>query len=533
MPHFSKNLLLIQSGNKDEEHEMTNLREAIRLICASNFSNRTIGRMTGFAHNTISKYRNKLRDSKQAPDAILSLNDRQLSKMFVGYRGCTSEKRMPDWNFIHSKMQARHQTLLQLWEEYCVINPVDAYSYSQFTYYYREHIARIDVSMRQIYYAGEIVFVDYAGRTVPWFDESSGQERRAKIFLGVLGCSSCSFARASASQKLEDWIEAHIKMFEYFGGCPQVVVSDNLKSAVTRPGYIPIINRSYLECIRHYNTAIDPARIKKPKDKAKVEAGVLFIYRWIIAQLCRQKFFSIDEINAAISPLLEKFNNRPFKRLPGSRRSRFEELDKPKLKPLPAEPFEYAEWINAQKVPSDYHVYVKQHAYSVPFQLVGERVEARITHRAVEFFHLNKRVAIHQRNEEPGAFTTNPDHRPPQHRAYASQTAESFFAWAQRIGPSTQKLIAAQFEDKPEYSTLGRKACMQLEKLCRSHGEQRFEAACMRAVEIGSLTLKSVRSILQHHLESPIHDGEPIQPELPLHYHLRGAQYYLEGRVQQ
>ena len=510
---------------------MHNLREAIRLVGTTNFSNRTIGRMTGISHNTVSKYRVRVRDSGRSLDEILSYNDRQLAAIFIGPRGFATDKRMPDWNFIHFRMQARHQTLLELWEEYCLINPADAYSYSQFTHYYREHIAHIDVSMRQIYYAGEIVFVDYAGRTIPWFDEVSGQERRAQIFLGVLGCSNYSFVWASASQKLEDWIEAHVKMFEYFGGCPQVVVSDNLKSAVTRPGSFPIINRSYLECIRHYNTAVDPARIKRPKDKAKVEAGVLFIYRWILVQSSRQKFFSIDEINAAIGPLLEKFNNRPFKRLPGSRRSRFEELDKPQLKPLPADPFEYAEWVSAQKVPSDYHVYVKQHAYSVPFQLVRESVEARITHRTIEFFHLNKRVAIHQRRGEPGAFTTNPDHRPPQHRAYASKTADSFYVWAQRVGPSSQKLIAAQFEDKPEHSTLGQKACMQLEKLCRSYGEQRFEAACGRAVEIGSLTLKSVRSILQHHMEL-IEDELPIQPELPLHYHLRGAQYYHEGRIQ-
>ncbi len=511
---------------------MSNLREVIRLVGTTNFSNRVVGRMTGFAHNTIRKYRQKLCGLEYSLDAILALNDQQLTAMFVSPRGLAADRRMPDWNFIHSQMQARHQTLLQLWEEYCLIDPSDAYSYSQFTYYYRDHIARVDVSMRQVYYAGEIAFVDYAGRTIDWFDEVAQQQRRAQIFVGVMACSNYSFVYASSSQKLEDWIEAHVQMFQYFGGSPQVIVPDNLKSAVTRPGSFPLINRSYLDCIRHYNTAVDPTRVRRPKDKAKVEAGVLFISRWILTQLSRHKYFSVDEINTAILPLLEKFNNRPFKRLPGCRRSRFEELDQPQLKPLPAEPFEYAEWVGAQKVPSDYHVYVKQHAYSVPFQLVGEKVEARITHRAVELFHLNKRVAIHQRNEEPGAFTTNADHRPPQHKAYASQTAENFFAWAQRIGPSTQKMVAAQFEDKPEYSLLGRKACMQLEKLCRSCGELRFEAACARAIEIGSLTVKSVRSILQHHMEL-IDDDLPVQPELPLHYHLRGAQYYQEGRIQQ
>lgn len=507
---------------------MFKLRGVLRLVSTTNFSNRTIGRMTGFSHNTIAKYRQRFKDVGKPADSLLALNDLQLSMQFMLYRGVALEKRMPDWNFIHSQMQARHQTLLQLWEEYCLINPSDAYSYSQFSHHYRKHLSHIDVSMRQVYYAGEIVFVDYAGRTVPWFDETTQQEKIAQIFLGVLGCSNYSFVWASSSQKLEDWIEAHVRMFEYFGGVPQVVVSDNLRSAVTRAGSIPIINRSYMECIRHYDAAIDPARVKKPKDKAKVEGGVLLIYRWILTQLSRQRFFSVDEINAAILPLLEKFNSRAFKRLPGSRRSRFDEMDKPALKPLPTEPFEYAEWVSEQKVPPDYHVYIRQHAYSVPYQLVSEKVEARVTSRMVEIFHLSKRIAVHQRQEEQGGFTTNPDHRPPQHRAYASKTVENFYTWAQRIGPAATSMIVAQFEGKPDHSLIGRKACMQLEKLCRAHGDQRFESACSRAKDIGSLTVKSVRSILQHHLDSDTPE-HPIQPELPLHYHLRGPQYYREG----
>lgn len=532
VPHFSKNLLLMKSSNKNEDTDMSNLREVLRLIGNTNFSNRAIGRITGISHNTVSKYRERLRNGEQSLDNLLERNDLQLATIFSGSRGFTAEKRMPDWNFIHTQMQARHQTLLQLWEEYCLISPDDAYSYSQFTHHYRTHIDRIDLSMRQVYYAGEIVFVDYAGRTVTWYDANKNQECRAQIFVGVMGCSNYSFVWASASQKQEDWIEAHIKMLEHFGGVPQVIVPDNLKSAVTKAGAFPVFNRIYLECMRHYDTAVDPARVRKPRDKAKAESGVLFISRWIITLLSRQKFFSIEEINAAIRPLLDQFNERKFKRLPGCRRSRFQELDKPMLKPLPPTAFEYAEWIGEQKVPPDYHIYVRQHAYSVPYQLVSEKVEARITLRAVEIFHLSKRVAIHPRSDDQGGFTTNPDHRPLQHQAYASQTMDSFYAWAQRIGPSATRMIAAQFEGKPEHSLLGRKACMQLDKLCRAHGEERFESACLRAIEIGSLTVKSMRSILQHHLESTGDDDHPVQPELPLHYHVRGAQYYLEGRIQ-
>lgn len=507
----------------------TYLHEVVRLISTTNFSNRAIARMTHLSHNTVSRYRQKLRDKNISTERLAGLNDKQLAEVVTDVRGADTQKRMPDWHFIYTKMQARHQTLLQLWEDYCLESPHDAYSYSQFTHYYRAYIARIDVSMRQTYYAGELAFVDYAGRTVTWHDLTRGVDCQAQIFLGVLGCSNYSFVWASASQKLEDWIEAHVRMFEFFGGCPQVIVPDNLRAAVTKSGSFPILNRSYLECIRHYGTAVDPARVRRPRDKAKVEACVLFVYRWIIAILVRRKFFSIDEINVAIRELLENFNNRKFKNLPGTRRSRFEELDKPLLKPLPADAFQYAEWVSEQKVPPDYHVHIKQHAYSVPYQLVSEKVEARVTLRTVEILHLNQRVALHQRSNEQGGYTTNPTHRPPQHQAYAAQTMESFYKWAQRIGPSATLVVKAQFEGKPEYSLIGRKACMQLVKLCNAHSEARFESACFRAVEIGSLTVKSVRSILQHHLELPIIQDHPIQPDLPLHYHVRGADYYLPG----
>lgn len=505
------------------------LHEVVRLISTTNFSNRTIGRMTQLSHNTVAKYRQRLRDKGALPEFLSSLNDKQLINIVTESRGIDAQKRRPDLHFIYTQMQARHQTLLQLWEEYCLVSPDDAYSYSQFTYYYRQHTARIDVTMRQVHYAGETIFVDYAGRTVAWYDLDKNIERRAQIFIAVLGCSNYTFVWASPSQKLEDWIDAHVKMYEYFDGSSVIVSPDNLKAAITKAGSFPIFNRTYLECIRHYGAAIDPARVRHPKDKAKVEAGVLFISRWILVVLARRKFFSIDEINAAIKELLEKFNNRKFKRLPGTRRSRFEELDKPLLKPLPAEAFQYAEWVSEQKVPPDYHVHIKQHAYSVPYQLVSEKVEARVTLRTVEILHLNQRVALHQRCDDQGGYTTNPIHRPLQHQAYAAQTMESFYKWAQRIGPAATQVIQAQFEGKPEYSLIGRKACMQLSKLCNAHSEIRFEAACVRAVEIGSLTVKSVRSILQHHLELPALHEHPIQPDLPLHYHVRGSDYYLRG----
>jgi transposase len=533
VPHFTKkSLLILISDNENEEIIMSdiNLREVVRLVTTTNFSNRTIARLTNIAHNSVSKYRKIIADKKLSLEWVAANNDKQLQLLFQSKKQNDSTKRTPDWNLVHKHMQARHQTLIQLWEEYCLSNPADAYCYSQFTHYYREHVEKIDVTMRKTYYGGETLFVDYAGRTIPWYDEVQNITCYAQIFVAVMGCSNHTFVHASKTQNLEDWIDAHIKMFEFFGGSTQVIVPDNLRSAVSKAGSFPIINRSYLECIRHYGGVVDPARVRHPKDKAKVEAGVLFISRWILTILSRRKFFSIDEINIAIRELLEKFNNRKFKRLPGTRRSRFEELDKPLLKRLPDEPFQFAEWVSEQKVPSDYHIYVFQHAYSVPYELVSEKVEARVTLRTVEIFHLSKRVAIHDRSDEKGGFTTNPAHRPANHQFYVSHNLEYFQKWAERIGPASVQIVQAQFKNKPNHSNLAQKACMELEKRCKAYGEDKFESACQRAIDIGSLTVKSVRSILQHRLYTGTNDSPPpIQSELPLHYHIRGSDYYVNG----
>src|SRR5690606_31352500 len=283
-------------------------------------------------------------------------------------------------------------------------------------------------------------------------------------------------------------------------------------------------------CARHYGTVIAPARPGKPKDKAKAEAGVLFVSRWITTALRRRKFFSVDEINEAIVELLQQLNERPFKRLPGCRRSRFEELDKPALKPLPGRPFEFAEWAAEQKVGPDYHVYAKDHAYSVPHYLVGERVEARVAHRVVEIFYRGKRVAAHIRSDKPGLHTTDPNHRPPQHQAYANQTPGRFLQWAQKIGPATVLAVEAQFEGRPDHSMLGRKACSQLQQLYRLYDDpERFEAACQRAATIKSLTVKSIRSILQRRLHEIDADEVPAQTTLPLHDNVRAADDYRQA----
>lgn len=505
------------------------LREILRLLLNTRDSNRHIACLVRVAPNTVRRYRRLLKVNKLEWQTIQVMPNDALEQAFNKTRATDKEKRQPDWAYIRTLMKQKYQTLTQIWEEYRRIEPGSAYSFSQFTYYYRDYASRIDVTMRQTHYAGEKVFVDYAGRTIPWTDCVTGKIQQAQIFIGVLGCSQYTFGYASKSQKLADFLEAHNQMFQFFGGVPKIIVPDNLKSAVTVPGATPQINRSYLELSRHYGCFIEPARVKRPKDKALAEMGVLLFTRWVTVILRRRQFFSVEEINQAIAELLQHLNQRPFKRVPGCRQQHFESLDKPMLQTLPEQPFEYAQWVASQKVPSDYHVYVFQHAYSVPYQYVGAKVEARVTLKTVEIIHNNQRIATHTRSSVIGGHTTHDAHRPRSHRAYARQTMEYFQQWAATIGTNTLAVVDAQFEGKLQHSTSGYRACNQLRLLAQHYGKQRFELACQCAVEIQSLTVKSIRSILQCKLDLKVQDNYPTQAQLPLHHNVRGAKYYQQG----
>lgn len=422
-------------------------------------------------------------------------------------------------------MQYQHVTLQLLWEEYCLSDPDTAYGYSSFSYKYSKYRKKLDVSMRQTHRAGQMTFVDFAGRTVPYKNRKTGEELKAQIFIGALGCSNLTFAYALRSQSIPDWIDAHNQMFKYYGGTTEIIVPDNLKSAVIHAGLEPEFNRTYLEMAKHYGIVIVPARVRKPKDKSKAELAVLIVSRWILARLRKQTFFSIGEINAAISELLKMFNERPFKQLPDNRRIRFEQLDKPLLAPLPDHAFEYAEWSSFQTVRSDYHVRIKDHYYSVPHPLIGQKVEARITQKVIEILHQGKRVASHSRNFEIGGHTTLSQHQTKAHRKYAEQSPEQMIQWAEGIGEACLAVIQFQFSRYP-HALLGIKACSTLKRLAKDYGNERTEIACQRAQAIGSLTVKSVKSILQRGLTELHNDEVPIQTMLPLHFNVRGAEYY-------
>ena len=501
------------------------LREIIRLILNTHYSNREIARLVSSSHTTVSRYRKLIRLLKVKWKELKKFSDSELEALFEDKKPQESSKRMPDYALVHKLMTAKYQTLIQLWTEYREVNPGDAYCYAQFTYYYRRFLEKVDVSMKLHHIAGEECFIDYAGKTIQWAASSTKQKQHAQIFISVLGCSQYIFAHASPSQKLEDWIDSHNKMFLFYGGVPEVLIPDNLKSAVTKAGRFPEINKTYAEMAEHYECFIDPARVRKPQDKALAE-------QWITVVLNRRQFFSIDEINHEIQILLDKLNRRAFRRLPGCRLSRFEELDKPKLKPLPQQPFEHAIWFAPRKVGSDYHMLVEGHAYSVPYTLSGQKVEARMTKKVVELFHEHKRIAIHVRSHAKEGFTTDPAHRPASHQAYAERSKEFYVAWAIAIGEHVVALVKAQFTSKTDYSSVAKRACDQLQRLAKKFGPERTEAACRKASEIESLTVSSVRSILQRRLDLPCGENDyqedliPMQEGLPVHTNVRGASYY-------
>jgi len=521
--------LMVSTMNKSKKITIEVIKEILRQILTTQYSNHHIARVLKVAPNTVKRYRKILRTMSFDWPIYQSMHDDVLLGHFNRQKVPDKNKRQPDWQYIHKMMQShKHQTLTQLWEEYCFIAPKTAYCQSQFNYYYRQYLKSIDISMRQTHYAGECVYVDYAGKTIGYFDSEAGELKQAQIFVGVLGCSQYTFAFASKSQKLADFIEAHNQMYAFLGGVPQVVVPDNLKSAVTKPGSHPTVNRTYLEQSRHYNCVIEPARVRRPQDKSLAEIGVLIVTRWITVILRRRQFFSVEEINQAIVELLEKLNQRPFKRMDGCRESRFLELDKPVLQPLPAQPFEFATWISTQRVNADYHVIVDKHYYSVPYQYIGRNVEARITHKNIELICANQRIATHTKSDKSGGYTTTNAHRPTNHRAYAEQNLEHYITWAKGVGDAAIALVEGQFLGKPHYAMTGSKACSQLKSLATMYGKERFEAACQCAVDIKSLTVKSVRSILQCKIDQR-DEKLPTQNELPLHYNIRGADYYQQG----
>jgi len=505
---------------------MRKIKEVLRLRYEAGLSNRAIARSCNICHRTVGEY------LKRADEAGLSwplpegMDDDALEeKLFSRAARQAGDVDLPDMAWVHRELKRKGVTRYLLWQEFCE-NSARPCSYSRFCEAYRNWRKRAEPVMRQSHKAGEKMFVDYAGVKVAITDQTTGEIRKVPVFVAVLGASSYTYAEATEREDLEGFINAHIRAFEFFGGVPEVVVPDNLKAGVKDPLYWePDINPTYQEMALHYGVAVIPARVKKPRDKAKVEVGVQVVERWIIAALRNRTFFSISELNAAIKQLLDKLNNRQFKKLDTTRRELFETMEKPALKPLPERAYQFAIWKRA-KVNIDYHIEVDRHYYSVPYQLIGKRVEVRITQHQVEIFYRGKRVAAHIRSRQKGQHTTSEAHMPKNHRLY-KKSPRDLEKEAALIGSHVAQLARAIMEAR-RHPVHGYRAIMGIIKLAKAWSRERVDAACARAMAIGGYSYRSVRSILEKGL-----DQVPLQSECPCisieHKNIRGADYYRQG----
>lgn len=507
---------------------MRKIRELLRLHRGEGLSRRQAAIAAGLPYATAADH--LARAERAGLDWPLpdDLDDATLeARLFVpaSARPPTELRAVPDWPTVHTELR-RHKgvTLQLLWLEYRERHP-EGFGYSWFCQTYRVWAGRLDLVMRQQHRAGEKAFVDFAGQTLPIVDPDTGEVWQAELFVAVLGASSYTYAEAVASQALPHWIGAHVHAFEAFGGCPRILVPDNLKAGVTRAHrYEPELNPTYAELAAHYGCAVIPARPYKPRDKAKAESGVLQAERWVLAALRHRTFFSLAEANAAVAERVTWLNARPFKKLPGSRRTMFEELDRPALRPLPARPYEYAEWRTA-KVNIDYHVEVDRHWYSVPYQLVGEHCDIRLTASTVEVLCRGRRVASHHRDTGRDRFTTVAAHMPEAHRRHAAWTPGRIVAWAERTGPATADLVAEIMASRP-HPEQGFRSCLGIMRLGRRYGDERLEAAATRALAIRGHSYRSVESILKAGLDrQPLPGAEPVT-SIGVHANVRGARYY-------
>lgn len=510
--------------------EMRHVREILRLK-GDGASDRRIAECVGLARSTVARVAERAARAGLAWPLAPETTDADLATAIFNGRGAASHRGVrrrpePEWAALHLELKRPNVTLQLLWEEYRTEHP-GGYGYSRFCELYRTFERRLGVSMRQSHVAGEKMFVDYAGATVPvTVDTLTGEVRLAQVFVAVLGASSYTYAEATWAQKTGDWIVAQSHALEAFGGAPELSVVDNAKALIAKALiHEPAVQRTYAEFAGHYGMAVLNARVRRPPDKAKVEVAVQIVQRWVLARLRNRRFTSLGELNGAIFELTAVLNARPMRKLGTSRLELFERVEKSALRPLPAEPYVFAEW-KVRRVGLDYHVDIDGHYYSVPHRFAREQVEARVAARTVEIFHTGRRIAAHMREGGRGKHTTQNDHMPEAHRAYAGWTLESVRRQAEAIGPSTGLLVRLIIEAK-RHPMLGLRATLGVVRLARPFGRERLEAACARGLDIGARSYGSIRSILDHDLDRQPRAkaaepaGEPI-----VHANLRGPRYY-------
>jgi transposase len=510
-------------------HLMRRLRDVLRLKFEAGLTHRAIAQACTVGLGTVSAFLARAQAAGLTWPLPEDLDDAALEARVFGRPAGQGPRAqaLPAWSAHHLQRKRPGVTLQLLWLEYRAADPT-GYAYSHFCDRYRQWARVLKPSMRQIHRAGEKAFVDFSGTRPSLVDATTGESVPVELFVGVLGASGLIYAEATRSQALPCWVDAHVRMVEAWGGSPALWVPDNLKSGVTRANYYePEINRTYAELAAHYGAIVLPARAAHPRDKPQVEVSVQIAQRWILAVLRHRAFFTLADLNAAIGICLDAINDRVMQRVGVSRRALFEQLDRPALRPLPSERYELATW-KPCRVNIDYHVEIDHNGYSVPYQLIHAKVEARATATTLEVFFKGRRVAAHVRLSGRGGFATDVAHMPRSHRAHAEWTPSRLIGWAEQSGPATGRLVAGLLERRP-HPEQGYRACLGLMRLGRVHGPARLDAACARAERLRSYRFRTVEHILVHQQDRlPLDEPAPARPALP-HENLRGASYYQEA----
>jgi transposase len=507
-----------------EKLSMRKIKDILRLRSELSLSHRDIASSIKASSSTVGECLRRTKEAGLSWPLPEHLDDEQLEQMLYSpIRNQTSQISHDfDWKQIHSELRRKGVTRYLLWYDYKQEHP-EGLSYSRFCKRYRKWLKTIDACMRQTYKFGEKMFVDYTGVTISVME--NGNLITAQIFVACLGGSNYTFVEATKTQSLPDWIDSHTRAFSYFGGAPEIVVPDNLKSGVKHPHlYEPDLNPTYDDMAEHYGVAVMPARVATPRDKAKVEQAVQHVERQILAKLRDRQFFSIYELNQAIKPLLEEINAKPFQKLPGSRKSRFE-IEKESLRPLPSTPYIFAEWKKA-RLGADYHIALDKHYYSAPHILIDKKLDVRYSSKTVEIFCQGKRVASHRRSYQKGGYTTLPEHMPESHRQHAAWTPQRIINWAKKNGEYTSRLAEKIIESR-RHPQQGFRSCLGIIRLGKSYGD-RLEKACERAFFFGAYSYKSVESILKNNLDNQPLPSKNIHPQATeqRHEHVRGSDYF-------
>lgn len=505
---------------------MRKVKEILRLYWECGLSKQKIAQSCGVARSTVGDYLMRAGAAGLSWPLPEGLSEIELERrLFPGHpKSVDAQRPLPDWSKIHTEVRKKGVTLTLLWTEYKLDHP-DGYQYTQYCDYYRSWKKSVDLCLRQEHKAGEKLFVDYCGQTVPVIDRTTGETREAQIFVAALGASNYTYAEATWTQQLPDWIGSHVRALNFLGGCPEVLVPDNLKSGVTRAcRYEPDLNPTYQSFASHYGIAVIPARVRKPRDKSPVEKSVQVVENWILGRLRNQTFFSLSDLNQAIRDGLEELNARPFQKVNATRLSLFDALDRPALRALPVTPFEYADWKKA-RVGKDYHVELERHYYSVPHAYAHRKVELRYTAQTVEVYWRGERIASHARSFLEGECTTVREHMPPSHREILEWTPERLKQEAQTLGTFTGRLIERVFEHAL-HPLQGARTSLGILRLRKEYGAERLECACERALRIQAISFKSVRSILKKGLDHlPPPEASRPMPSIQ-HANIRGSEYY-------